>query len=549
MRPPTWLPHACCTGIGLALAGAAGLQAHPGLALTGMVLLLATAIAAAVQLRHHLQRLQHLPVSAGNAWCRLDDAGRIRAFHGDSVRFFGWHHDELLRSAPALADFITEGADPDHLDDRPCAVQRRDQSLIAVHMLACSPGPTPGRWLHLRDITEEVTRQGELLDREAELRLVFNTIEECVLLLGLDGTVTNANTAALERYGASLPGRNVHQALRAVDEPGPDEVLQRCLAEFRPTTQEQHLPAQGRTLAVHVYPIFSKRGSMRQLLYLERDVTSQRMMELEIQVQHRRLQDSLVRLRELDQAKTKWLNSVSHELRTPLTSIRSYSELLLTYPDTDADTREEFVGIIRRECERLTRLINDLLDLAAIENGSMHIHPTTFPLEVLAQETVAALQALAQERRVELLLHGPSAPLTITTDRDRLQQVLVNLLSNAIKFSPPEGSVSLQCWQQEGECHFRVEDEGPGIDPADRRRIFRRFTQLGTDLTDKPTGTGLGLTICGEIMHQLGGLLRCTDPQRLRGACFHGRLPLRPPDPEEQQAQERSTRSFFRSTG
>lgn len=471
------------------------------------------------------------PVARGLAFCRIDDRGFIRAWYGDSQHFLGLEPAEVLSTEHRLIGFLHDVNDLETILGSPCAMQRSDQNLIAVQIDEClhEGRPYPERLFVLRDITEDVTAQGELMESEAELRLVFDTIDEAVLLLDLDGRISNANGAAKRRYGGDLIGQDVYLALRRPGEPKADEPIRYCLAEFAPATIEQHLSQQNRTVEVHVYPIFNQRGTMRQLLLLERDITNQRMMELEIRVQHQKLQESLERLRELDLAKTKWLHSVSHELRTPLTSIRSYSELLLTYPDTDPATRRDFVSIISRESERLTRLINDLLDLAAIESGELHLHLDEHRLIHLITETTTSLQALADESGVRFAVHCPDPDLHIVTDRDRLQQVIVNLLSNAIKFSPPGGSVLISATRHDDTLHLSVEDEGPGIPAAERRRIFKRFTQLSHNLTDKPKGTGLGLTISGEIVQQLGGLLRCTDPRQLSGACFQARFPLSDP--------------------
>jgi signal transduction histidine kinase len=471
------------------------------------------------------------PITPGHAYCVVDHDWTIAHWHGDPA-LLGMPSSDLLSGLVSLRDFFSAGENLDELIGIPCALQRPDQSLIAVQMLDTRwPDLEEGlRCVHLRDITDDIDRQAKLMESEAELRMVFDTIDECVLLLGLDGTITNANASARSRYGNRIIDTDIVDALRREDEPDPHEVLRYCLAEFKPATMEQHLSTQNRTVEIHVYPIFNTKGSMRQFLFLERDITSQRLMEIEIRVQHRKVHDALERLRELDQAKTKWLGSVSHELRTPLTSIRSYSELLLTYPETDKETRDEFTSIIFRESERLTRLIEDLLDLATIESGNLQTHITEVDLMTLAQETTASLQALADPRGIRLQIGLDGEQALVASDADRLRQVQINLLSNAIKFSPIGGLVRLDLTCEDDLVHFAVEDDGPGITPADRRRVFGRFTQLSSDLTDKPTGTGLGLTICAELVEHLGGSIRCLDPLHLSGTRFLVSLPRRGPD-------------------
>ena len=201
----------------------------------------------------------------------------------------------------------------------------------------------------------------------------------------------------------------------------------------------------------------------------------------------------------VDEMKTNFLANVSHELRTPLTSIRSFSELLLEY-DEDANTQKEFLRIINTESERLTRLVNDVLDISRIEAG--HMNWTMVRLDVtdlLADlaRTFGPLIGLGS-LNFDVSIDPDLAP--VYGDRDRLNQVIANLLNNAMKFTPRSGTIALRAVAVGEEVHISVSDTGVGIPTEAHERIFEKFQQVGDTLTDKPRGTGLGLPICRDIV-------------------------------------------------
>jgi signal transduction histidine kinase len=232
------------------------------------------------------------------------------------------------------------------------------------------------------------------------------------------------------------------------------------------------------------------------------------------------------RLQQLDTMKDEFVATVSHELRTPLTSIRAFSEILLDTPDLQADETRRFLQIISREAERLTRLVNDVLDLSRIEAGRMEWHVQPCDLADVIAEAVAATLILISERGVRLETDIAVRQAVVEADRDRLLQVVVNLVSNAAKFAPEQdGRVLVRLIHENANLLVRVEDNGPGVPEDERSRVFERFTQAGKGLTSKPKGSGLGLTISRQIIEHFGGRI-WLEPSALGGnaTCFS--LPL-----------------------
>ncbi|HLO78408.1 MAG TPA: ATP-binding protein [Magnetospirillum sp.] len=230
------------------------------------------------------------------------------------------------------------------------------------------------------------------------------------------------------------------------------------------------------------------------------------------------------RLMELDRLKDDFMSTVTHELRTPLTSIRSFSEILFDNPALDETQRQNFLSIIIRESERLTRLINQVLDVAKIESGRMAwVWSETDPATVVA-DAVAATHGLFEEKGVVLEARLPPLPPLIT-DRDKLMQVVINLLSNAVKFVEPGKGVVQVTLEADGEgLRVTVADNGPGIPTWARQMVFDKFQQVGDTLTGKPQGTGLGLTISKSIVERLGGRI-WVGGEEGKGAVFAFSIP------------------------
>lgn len=245
------------------------------------------------------------------------------------------------------------------------------------------------------------------------------------------------------------------------------------------------------------------------------------------------LRTANAKLLELDRLKDEFLSTVTHELRTPLTSIRAFAEILHDGPEIDAEQRREFLAVIVKESERLTRLINQVLDMAKIKAGQMDWNIGPVDLAETAREATSTTAQVFKDRGVglRLMLGGTLPPAR--GDRDRVVQVLLNLLSNAVKFAPRgTGQVSLSL-DREGPDMLRVSiaDDGPGMTAEDAEVVFERFRQVGDIKTDRPQGTGLGLAICRAIVEHLGGRI-WVETAPGAGTVFRFTLPVFP-DPKE----------------
>ena len=256
--------------------------------------------------------------------------------------------------------------------------------------------------------------------------------------------------------------------------------------------------------------------------------------------------------REVDRMKTDFLATVSHELRTPLTSVLGFASIIkekleeVIFPavtETDRKTKRALkrvagnINIIVSEAERLTALINDVLDIAKMEAGRVdwNIQPTS--PELIINRAIAATSSLFEQQGLQLIKDiSPELP-EVEVDCDRIIQVVINLLSNAVKFTEA-GSVTCRAIVQtsasteaseltsDQQLLISITDTGIGIAPEEQNGVFEKFKQVGNILTDKPTGTGLGLPICKQIVEYHGGRI-WVESELGKGSTFSFTIPLR----------------------
>ena len=207
----------------------------------------------------------------------------------------------------------------------------------------------------------------------------------------------------------------------------------------------------------------------------------------------------------------EFVANVSHELRTPITNIRSYAETLAENPDLPPDTTASFLGVILSESDRMTHIVQDLLTLSRFDSGHSELNLTTFPFAGLLEESCQAMRIEAQRRGHTLRLEGTDGLPAIRADRERISQVVMNVLSNAIKYTPDGGRIVLTAGCTPDRVWLEVADNGIGIPPEDRDRIFERFYRVDKARSRESGGTGLGLSIAQEIVRQHQGSLTLVD--------------------------------------
>ena len=404
-------------------------------------------------------------------------------------------------------------------------IQSKDEIGLLGRTLTSMSSKLKDSFGRLEQAINEAT--AELQVSNAYLTAIITNLADGLLVTDLQGKITQCNPALVAMFG-----------LEAIDLKGRkcSEVFGSELAEMVQQTQQQpsevvtaeielaqHRFGKALATAIHKESVsftdsnYQSTGSV----ILIRDITAEK---------------------EVDRMKTDFLSTVSHELRTPLTSVLGFAKLInkkldeVIFPAVNTEDKKtkravkqvgSNIEIIVSEGERLTALINDVLDIAKMEAGKIEWKIEPVRVEEVLKRAIAATSALFQQNGLKLIKELEPGLPEIRGDEDRLIQVVINLISNAVKFTE-EGSVTLKVQRTDEQIITSVIDTGIGIAPEDQPQVFDKFKQVGDTLTDKPKGTGLGLPICKQIIEHHGGQIG-VESEVSKGSNFYFTLPI-PPD-------------------
>jgi signal transduction histidine kinase len=250
-------------------------------------------------------------------------------------------------------------------------------------------------------------------------------------------------------------------------------------------------------------------------------------LENKVQLAAKSFEEANMRLAELNEKKSDFIAKISHELRTPMTSIKGAMDYITTrlpmISRSDKDTGDlmEFLDVIKKNADRLIRMVNDTLDLERIESGMFDLHFNQVDLIELIKEVIISFQSIAGERNITFKIMA-STELIIPADEDRIRQVLINLVSNAINFSPDSAEIQFVVSKTADTVTVYLKDEGPGIPVEVQEKIFDKFYTVG-----KRHGTGLGLAICRGIIEAHNGVIKSSSSNGGSGSSIYFTLPTR----------------------
>lgn len=320
----------------------------------------------------------------------------------------------------------------------------------------------------------------ELSVERNRLRRTLNGLSEGIVAIDANGQITHANPAIYALFDTD-PDLTDPSPMDVV----PNETVWTLYDEVLTGSghQVEDLRIDGRVLRLSLSPLEEEgQGGIAGVVGIFRDVTA---------------------AERLEQTRRDYVANVSHELRTPLTALRALIEPLHDGLVRDDAARDRAYTVILRETMRLSRLVNDMLELSRLQSGTLSLQKTKFDVTRLLREAVIKYEQTAEDMGQSLRLALPEQPLPLVYgNSDRTEQVLVTLLDNAMKYTPEEGSIVVSAAQAGEELHITVADTGVGIPQEDLPHVFERFYKA--DKAHQTKGTGLGLAIAREILKQLG---------------------------------------------
>ncbi|MGA9522889.1 MAG: ATP-binding protein [Myxococcaceae bacterium] len=354
----------------------------------------------------------------------------------------------------------------------------------------------------------------------ARLRAVLESMADAVLVVDRHRNIVEANAAA----GALFGCERKEQLLGSVEELVSTKRLHH--PDGRPLWMEERVTSrvlEGETLrglelmmtmdsgdpiwlSLNGSPVFSRDGQVELAVVVIRDITA---------------------LKHLERMRDEFLASAAHELRSPIASIKGYSQLLERWAPGGHEPREGTAfRVLNRQCDRLGRLVDDLLEISRLELGRLQLRRQRFDLRELVEDAEERMRGISVNH--ELTLTDAPLPAEVEADRDRIDEVLVNLLDNAIKFSPPGTEIHTDVTVLPDQVVVSVRDSGIGI-PADRQeKLFQRYYRAHAGLANDRGGMGIGLYLSKEIVERHGGRI-WFESREGAGSTFYFCLPLAPP--------------------
>ncbi len=363
-------------------------------------------------------------------------------------------------------------------------------------------------------IIQNARLHAKVAEERSRLEAVMSSMPSGVLVLDHEGRIALANpliSKLLRRGPKEILGRSVEEV---VDHPKLREILTRPIEGEETKAEVSFQPERDLVLEVRATEVKADDGRVLGRVAVLHDITE---------------------LKRLDQMKSDFVSAVSHELRTPLTSIKAFTATLLRRQEFDARTQREFLEIIDNQCDRLTRLINDLLSVSRIEEGrALEMKWAWVDLREVVERVVKAQKPHA--RKHEFIVNIPPFLPPVAADEDKLEQILTNLVSNAVKYSPAGGPVEITVVERENEIEVSVADKGVGI-PEDRLdRIFEKFYQVDSSTKRRVGGAGLGLYLTKHLVNAHGGRIWVKSKVG-EGSTFYFTIPKRSELPKETKYQ------------
>lgn len=351
----------------------------------------------------------------------------------------------------------------------------------------------------------EEEQRAALEQARANQFAIFDSMVEGILILDEGGRIRSVNKSLekLFNLGGDVLGKTVMEAFRQHELL---EIAGRARKEGAVRDCELQLPGIHRTRYFEVNAAsIQTPGADAGLIIIFHDFT---------------------RIRELESIRKEFVANVSHELRTPLTLIKGYVETLIDGAKDDPEIASRFLQTIHKHADRLAFLIEDLLTISLFESGEVIVHLQATDLRAIVERVLDEFKFAASQRSMALSNTVP-AELIARADAGRLEQVIYNLVDNAIKYGRQEGSIVVSAEDTGKIVKFSVHDDGPGIPPEAKERIFERFFRVDRARSRQQGGTGLGLSIVKHIVQAHGGSV-WVDSTLEKGSTFHFTLPKEP---------------------
>jgi two-component system CheB/CheR fusion protein len=496
----------------------------------GVVLTL-TEINALDRARTRLKELSAIVEQSDDAIFSKDLDGMIRTWNAGAERLYGWKAKQIVGQNVAvlmpaeqkeqLKDILRRLRRGGRVDHMETVRQRRDGTIVAVSVTISPIRDTYGRVVGAsaiaRDISARLETERNLRASEEKYQDLYHNAPDFYVTVDVrTATILDCNArllSVLQRSRDEVVDKPLVDIFEVGSRDTAASVVQLLADSGLVDDAELRMVAGDGTImdvGLRGTAVRNRDDDVVGGRFILRDITRRKRVELELR-------------REVER-RERFLAMLSHELRNPLHAVRTSIQLIGS--SAPGEARERATLVIERQTAYMSRLLDDLLDVARITQDKLEMKLATLDLADCIGDAVETVRALLSERRIQLDVEITDRPLHVRGDRTRLQQVQANLLANAARFSPEGARVRLRAGREDGQAVVRIEDQGKGIDPALLERVFDLFVQAADDSEPAKRGLGVGLTLVRSIVNLHGGTVEAQSEGLGRGAHFVVRLPL-----------------------
>jgi len=386
-----------------------------------------------------------------------------------------------------------------------------------------------GSYTFLSENTDSVDNYFEtqrmLKETSALLNVIFNNIPDPICVKDKEDRIIQCNPAALTFWKQSKSEIVGQKCNNMCEKPCEETATQKSYKYKKPFKMQKYIEHMKKWIDIMSYPVLDDDNNIQYLIEHIRDITDLKRSEMILQ-KHIGLQERLLEeANEYDKLKTEFFANISHELKTPLNVIIASLQILEKYY-TPRDNGVKYTKIMKQNCYRLLRLLNNLIDMTKIDTGFVKLHLENKDIVSFIRQITLSVSHYIENKSIKLIFDGTEDEIIMAFDSEKIDRIMLNLLSNAAKFTPSGGEIRVRVSEEDNHVIISVKDTGVGIPYEKQQLIFERFGQVDSPITRHNKGSGIGLSLVKSLVELHDGVIEFYSEEE-KGTEFIIKLPIK----------------------
>jgi len=386
--------------------------------------------------------------------------------------------------------------------------------------------------------------KNRLKETSALLNVIFDNIPDPICIKDIEDKIQQCNSAALSFWGKSrgeIIGKTCEE-LEICSDPCKESATRKALKYKKPIKIQKYIYLQSKWVDIMAYPVLDENNNVKSVIEHIKDITELKRVEMILQKNIKSQKELIKDAEKYDKIKTEFFADISHEIKTPLNVILSSLQLLEIYY-TSTDAVAKYIKVMKRNCYRLLRLLNNLIDITKIESGYYKLHLQNNDIVDIIKQITSSVSQYIENKAIRFEFQSKVDKKIMAFDTEKIDRIMLNLLSNAAKFTPRGGKIMVNIEQKGNSIIVFVEDTGIGIPLEKQKVIFERFGQVDSEETRENEGSGIGLSLVKSLVEMHGGTIGFSSMEN-KGSKFIIELPIKVADEEINESSINDTKKI-----